>query len=427
MDTIRVLVIDDNEDVLNDYCKALMSRGSSDKLEQLEESLFGLATAGASSRSEHRFEVMTASQGHIGVDMVRKAVEQGHPFDIVFVDMRMPPGWDGKRTIQEIWNIHPDQFVVLCTAFSDYSLADLHRAFGRTGNFLLLRKPFSSEEVVQIVLSVVGRESSEFRVRRHLSKELSAALASDGLHLAFQPIVTLPTRHVCGFEALCRWRREDGSFARPDDFIPVAEEFGLIETLGSFVIRESCRSIKLLHQATPPAKPFITINTSVAQLCPAFVSDLVRQVEASSLEHDCVGIEVTESQAAHEGFACIETLAALRKEDFKVLIDDFGTGFSSLHTLAHVPFDIIKIDRSFCQRLTIDPATETVVRTIVQLAESLGGTCIAEGVESAEEEAALVSLGCHFAQGYFYAKPLSLQGAIRSLKQFEINVDRKAA
>jgi len=417
MEPIRILAIDDNDDILRDYRKTLSPRSNRSELEDLEAELFGNSTPEPTSTSQS-FEcvIETASQGFDGVELVRMAISEGNPYDLVFVDMRMPPGWDGLRTIQEIWKLHPTQFVVLCTAYSDYSIDELHHILGRKPNFLILRKPFSPDEIVQMVLSVLGRESDDTRKQRSLSYELSSALAFGNLFLAFQPIINLNTMAPKGFEALCRWTKTDGTPVSPEVFIRVAEDFGLIKDVGTFVAAEACRSATIFDAASPGSELLVTINASVMQLEPTFVGELLDMVTKNSLQPEQIGVEVTESRVVNDGSQCFETLSALQAEGIQILIDDFGTGFSSLHTLARMPFDVIKIDRSFCRRMVTDPATAIIMKSIVQMAESLGRTCVAEGVETEREEELLRSIGCHAAQGFRYAKPMELHSALEFLR-----------
>ncbi|MBV6458453.1 MAG: hypothetical protein HONBIEJF_01581 [Fimbriimonadaceae bacterium] len=418
MEPIRVLAIDDNDDILRDYRKTLSPKTHRSELEDLEVELFGNSAPDPGAAQSIDCVIETASQGFDGVELVRMAISEGNPFDVVFVDMRMPPGWDGLRTIQEIWKLHPEQFVVLCTAYSDYSIEELHHILGRKPNFLILRKPFSPDEIVQMVLSVLGRESDDTRRHRSLSYELSSALAFGNLHLAFQPIIDLKTMAPKGFEALCRWTKNDGTEVPPDIFIRVAEDFGLIKDVGTFVAAEACRSAAILNTEFGN-ELLVTINASVMQLEPNFLGEILDMVTKNSLQPEQIGVEVTESRVVHDGSQCFETLSALQAEGIQILIDDFGTGFSSLHTLARMPFDVIKIDRSFCRRMVTDPATAIIMKSIVQMAESLGRTCVAEGVESEREEELLRSIGCHAVQGFRYARPMELHSALEFLKSNE--------
>ena len=421
----RILVIDDNVEIHRDFEKILGDLWTTQDLSSIESELFGPAIQSHSSTKE-ACQVVSALQGQEGFDTFR-AQHLTDPFDVVFVDMRMPPGWDGLRTIKEIWAINPDQFIVLCSAYSDYSFDALKRELGNRPNFLILAKPFHSQEVEQIVSSVTLRDGLKIRSEKKLAQRLSQAIDQCELNLVFQPVLDLKTNMIKGFESLCRWSAEGNMVASPDVFVKIAEDHGRIHQLGDWVAREAIESSRLLSEATPGSNsPLVTFNVSVLQLKDSFVSKLYSQCQQNKVRVQDIGIEVTESKLMDDVDECRSVLNELAEIGFDILIDDFGTGQSSLFTLFKLPYHIIKIDRLFTKEIVEDKTSRTIVKSMIDLSHSLGKKFVAEGVETQDQLDLLTELGCDYAQGYLIAKPLSHEDALYVTK-FGLPSNRKLA
>jgi EAL domain-containing protein (putative c-di-GMP-specific phosphodiesterase class I) len=421
----RVLIIDDNGEIHKDFEKILGDSRPTKDLTSIESELFGSAIQPHSIKKSG-CQITSALQGEEGFDTYRSQY-LANAFDIVFVDMRMPPGWDGLRTIKEIWTINPDQFVVLCSAYSDYSFDALRRELGNRQNFLILAKPFHSQEVEQIVSSVTLRDSITIRSEKRLAQKLSQAIDQRELNLVFQPVLDLKTNMFKGFESLCRWSAEGNMVASPDVFVKIAEDHGRIHQLGDWVAREAIESSRLLSEATPGSNsPLVTFNVSVMQLKDSFVSKLYYHCQQHNVRVQDIGIEITESKLMDDVDECRSVLNELVEAGFDILIDDFGTGQSSLFTLFKLPYHYIKIDRLFTQDIVNDKTSRTIVKSMIDLCHDLGKEFVAEGVESQDQLDLLKELGCDFAQGYLIAKPLSLEDALYVAK-FGVPTNRKLA
>ncbi|HMY39507.1 MAG TPA: GGDEF domain-containing phosphodiesterase, partial [Marinagarivorans sp.] len=247
----------------------------------------------------------------------------------------------------------------------------------------------------------------EAKKRLHLLKELRHAFDRDELFLAFQPKIALHNRQVTGFEALIRWRNSRGQFVSPLDFIPLAEQSGLIVRLGEWVLSQAMRSLAQIR-----AHGFhgvsMAVNVSVVQLQhPEFLHMLKRVIGETLIDASAIELEVTESVEMGNIQNHIQQLQSIKDLGFSLAIDDFGTGFSSLSYLQQMPIDCLKIDRSFIQDVT-QCAGANIVQMVLQLARSLRLTVVAEGAETIEQVEALEALGCDLVQGYYFAKPMPL-------------------
>jgi diguanylate cyclase (GGDEF)-like protein len=243
--------------------------------------------------------------------------------------------------------------------------------------------------------------------RLHTENHLREALGKQEFELHYQPIVALRTGHASGAEALVRWRRSDGLVA-PGSFIGIAEETGLIIPLGNWVFREACETAKLWHAAAPNRPPVtMSINLSPVQFGhPELAETLEELVLLSGVDAGTITIEITERSTMTDPDRALAVLKQLKAMGFRLAIDDFGTGYSSLSYLQRFPIDILKIDRSFISNLGGAGGGEKIVVAILALADSLGITVVAEGVEARTQANALRELGCQHAQGYLFARPL---------------------
>ncbi|MCD7037390.1 putative bifunctional diguanylate cyclase/phosphodiesterase [Pseudomonas marginalis] len=267
----------------------------------------------------------------------------------------------------------------------------------------------------------IASVDSEMRRRRELEKDLREALGRNQFHLVYQPQISYRDNRVVGVEALLRWQHPEHGLVPPDLFIPLAEQNGTIIPIGEWVLDQACRQLREWHdQGFTDLR--MAVNLSTVQLhhteLPRVVNNLMQiyRLPPRSLE-----LEVTETGLMEDISTAAQHLLSLRRSGALIAIDDFGTGYSSLSYLKSLPLDKIKIDKSFVQDLLDDDDDATIVRAIIQLGKSLGMQVIAEGVETAEQEAYIISEGCHEGQGYHYSKPLQARELAAFLKQSERN------
>jgi diguanylate cyclase (GGDEF)-like protein len=236
----------------------------------------------------------------------------------------------------------------------------------------------------------------EAMARLDRREQLERAIEREELVLHFQPIVSLDGGEPVGFEALVRWQHPERGLLSPAEFIPLAEETGLIVPLGAWVLRDACR-----EAATWPGTPYLSVNISSGQLeQPGFADEVEAVLAETRLPAQKLVLEVTERSLV--GAAEAERLQALRRLGVRLAIDDFGTGYSSLDYLRRFPMDVLKIDRSFtCDAAAGDP----LLRAIVAMGQSLGLVLVPEGIEDAGQADALRELGCRLGQGFHYGRP----------------------
>ena len=238
--------------------------------------------------------------------------------------------------------------------------------------------------------------------------DLRRALDQRQFVLYYQPEIELATRRIVGLEALIRWIHPDRGLVSPMDFIPFAESSGLILPIGDWGLSEVCNQIqKWTAEDLCPHPMRVCVNLSARQFAREGLADhveeLLRRFEISSRQ---LGLEMTESSLIPDLHTATEVLGSLRRLGVSLLMDDFGTGYSSLNQLHKFPFDVLKIDRSFISRIREDEQSLQIVRTIIELARTLGMTALAEGIETPEQEQILQQLGCRYGQGYHYSPPL---------------------
>jgi diguanylate cyclase (GGDEF)-like protein/PAS domain S-box-containing protein len=248
---------------------------------------------------------------------------------------------------------------------------------------------------------------------QRLDSDLRRALNQQEFYLEYQPVVSLSTGSIAGFEALARWAHPEQGLVPPDDFIPVAEETGIIVPLGWLVLREACRQMQEWRERFPDFPPYtISVNVSAKQLGQAGLVEGIEQIlRDTELDPACLKLEITESvimENAERGAAVLQELKGLK---VRLHLDDFGTGYSSLSYLHQLPLDALKIDRSFVSKIGKEEGKFEIVRTILKLGQSLGMDLIAEGLETPEQLVRLRALDCHYGQGYYFSKPLSASEA----------------
>ena len=307
------------------------------------------------------------------------------------------------RLIAEPYLIHGDMLTI--GASIGYTLAPEH---GRTPELLMQRA-----DVALYRAKSAGRNTAlafeealetPIRARREMERDLRAAMAAGEFSLHFQPIVSLETRVVVCCEALLRWRRAGGHFVSPAEFIPLAEEIGLIGTLGAWALEEACRVA-----ASWPHDIKVAVNLSPLQFVQgqALVAQVTMALAKSGLSSRRLELEITESTLLADNATTLATLHALRALGVAIALDDFGTGYSSLSYLRAFPFDKLKIDRSFVRDLPDREDCVAIVKAVAMLASSLNMTTVAEGVETHDHLHRAHLAGCTAVQGYLFSRPVA--------------------
>src|SRR5262249_40648401 len=241
---------------------------------------------------------------------------------------------------------------------------------------------------------------ARMKARRELDMDLRKALVRDEFELYYQPLVNLQNNEITAFEALLRWNHPQRGLISPADFIPIAEETGLIIPLGEWVLRRAC-----LETAKWPASIKVAVNLSPSQLKSRNLTEVVIDaLETSGMAANRLQLEITETVLMQNTFNTLATLEKLRALGVQIALDDFGTGYSSLSYLRSFPFDKIKIDRSFIQDLSNGTEPLAIVNAVAGLAKSLNMISTAEGVETKQQLETLQSVGCVEMQGYLFSR-----------------------
>ncbi|WP_144145527.1 putative bifunctional diguanylate cyclase/phosphodiesterase [Paraburkholderia sp. BCC1884] len=280
----------------------------------------------------------------------------------------------------------------------------------RAGVALSAASGVSGNAVRRFSTALEGRAARRFE----LATLLRDALERQQLHLVYQPQVTLSNGRIAQVEALLRWNHPQRGLISPVEFVPVAEESGLIERIGEWVIRTACRDAGKLLRLTGHL-PRIAVNVSPQQFQRHDLFETIRDaLEQAALDPSYLEVEITEGVLLGDTDQALQTLHALRDLGVEVAVDDFGTGYSSLAYLTRFPLNRLKIDRSFVMRMSTDPQCAALVGAIIAMAHALKLRVTAEGVETAEQAAQLEALGCDEAQGFWFSRPITA-AALRNL------------
>jgi len=248
--------------------------------------------------------------------------------------------------------------------------------------------------------------------RLQLESDMRQALKDQEFTVYFQPKISVKSGAVMGMEALVRWVKSDGTVVSPADFIPLAEETGLIVPLGDFVLEHSCKAMQVFD-GVGCTDITVSVNLSPVQFEQEDMVDMILDsLKQNGLSPSKLELEITESTLMTDIGATVDKLNLLSANGISVAIDDFGTGHSSLYYLKNFPIDVLKIDQSFVRDITDDMSDAQIVETIILMARNLGLKVVAEGVETRAQLELLEAFGCEMIQGYYYSRPLPLEEVI---------------
>jgi c-di-GMP-specific phosphodiesterase len=246
-----------------------------------------------------------------------------------------------------------------------------------------------------------------------MEADLRTALHRHEIEAFYQPVVRLETGAVAGFEALVRWRHPRRGLTPPDDFLPLAEEMGLMPEIGRFMLKSAAAQLHSWRGKHAGASDlWISVNLSPGEIDrPGLVEEVAGFARSASLPSGALKLEITESDIMRDPDAAAVIMQALREAGAGIALDDFGTGFSSLSYLTRMPFDTLKIDRYFVRTMAANEGSAKIVRSVVALGRDLQLEVVAEGVENSVMARTLLDLGCHYGQGFGYAPALTPQDA----------------
>ncbi len=311
--------------------------------------------------------------------------------------------------------IHVDGHELLTTASIGIAMGTVNYIKG--ANLLrdadvALNRAKTSGKARYAVFDSTMHESAVSRLR--LEGDLRRALERGEFQLHYQPIVSLDSKRPVGFEALLRWQH-DGKLISPADFIPIAEDTGLIFPIGGWVLEEAARQLRAWRDLCPAFEHLsMSVNLSRRQFAdPGLVEHLQHVLQTTEIEPSLLKLEITESVMIVDTQSAGQILNRIRETGALLSMDDFGTGYSSLSCLHRFPIDELKIDRAFIQDIPTRPESAAVLQAIISLAHNLNIRVVAEGVETMEQVALLQALNCDLAQGYLFARPLPADAALR--------------
>ncbi|WAM34032.1 putative bifunctional diguanylate cyclase/phosphodiesterase [Caldicellulosiruptor morganii] len=254
--------------------------------------------------------------------------------------------------------------------------------------------------------------------RFEFEQSLKKAVENEEFVLYYQPIINLNNMKIAGAEALIRWIHPEKGFIPPLEFIPIAEQTGLISQIGKWVVKRALFDLGHFMQ-TLNGNFYVSVNVSLREFSSAsFVESILSSIDNFKVEPSSLGIEITESVAMVDPQNTIDILNSLKKNRIKILLDDFGTGYSSLNYLKQLPIDVVKIDRSFIQNMTDDQKEQKIAKSLIDLSHILELKVVAEGIENEKQAELLKSFMCDFGQGYLFGKPMPKEEFLELAKKF---------
>jgi diguanylate cyclase (GGDEF)-like protein/PAS domain S-box-containing protein len=255
--------------------------------------------------------------------------------------------------------------------------------------------------------------------RLRLEADLRTALAERQFRVYYQPVLELATRRIVSFEALLRWEHPSQGLISPYRFIEAAEDTGILVSIGHWLLLQACRQLRAWEDTHLPEQPtHVTVNVSARQFADArLVNDVQGALQETGVDPSRLQLEITERIAASDPKLTVSVLSHLKLMGIEVILDDFGTGTTSLRRLREFPVDALKIDRSLVREMQTDRATSDIVEVIVSLAHKMKLKVVAEGIETSRQLERLLELGCEFGQGYYFSQPLDAKGAQQFMRQ----------
>jgi len=350
----------------------------------------------------------------------RQQLQTHLQIDIIFLDLNMP-GKDGIEIIRELADMEYPGHVILMSGFDDSVLSTAGELAAEFGLKILpsIHKPFTIETVFNVLsqFKEQNKNSNKSQIKANNPNtgfscdNIQRWLENDHVIMHFQPQIEMATNNVIGLEALVRLQDDDGITIYPGDFIPTVEANGLNNLLLSKVVEAVCRDYET-HCAFLNYLN-ISINVSALDLNQlTFPDELYNRIAKSKLKSSQITIEITESKAIDQLRTGLDILARLRLKGFHLSIDDFGTGEAVLGHIRQMPYNELKIDKSFIDHVTSNQRTYSLTKDLINMAQHLGLKIVAEGIEDLDTSNALKDMGCEIAQGYYYAKPMPINQLI---------------
>ncbi len=371
--------------------------------------------------SRRGFELIPAYSGKMALEILQTV----HP-DLILVDVSMPE-MSGYELCEIIKQTKPIRDIPIIFISALYDVQNIVHGFA-IGGVDYITKPFQLEEVIARVNTHVSLHQlrkqlqienqslqfqiqQQFNIDRELFEDLSQAIQNQELELYYQPIVQINNGKITGFEALLRWNHPQRGRVPPDEFIPIAEQTGLINSIGAWVAQRSMLQLSRWHLAYPHI--MMSINVAGNQLLdPSFVNVIQNSIAISGVPPTQIKLEITESAIITDVDRAIKQLQELKNLGVNICLDDFGIGYSSLSRVQDFPIDVIKIDRTFIKQ------KNWVIANIVSLlADSLNVAVIAEGIETTEQLTKLRAMGCEYGQGFLFSPPLATIDATNLVAQ----------
>jgi EAL domain-containing protein (putative c-di-GMP-specific phosphodiesterase class I) len=356
-----------------------------------------------------KFEV-EVTQADDGFGALKAIDDSAKPFDVIFCDLQMP-GRDGVQTLHDLADRNVSAGIVLISGHSTDIVAAAenmarHHALNVVGR---LPKPFGRKDIQTLLDKARQPHAPRAAVKRAAvtADDLREGIAQNQIKIAVQPKVNPVSRTLVGVEVLARWDRGADGMVSPVEFIPLAEENGLIDALTDAVMAQAVSAYR--HFDAAGCVLTVAVNLSTQSMTRLDLADrLHAAVTASGIPPQKFMFEVTESQLAGNMAAFLETATRLRLMGFKLSIDDFGTGFSTMEQVSRLPISELKIDRAFVAGATINPRTRHILTASLQLGRGLKLHCVCEGVENQGEWELVRDLGAESVQGYFVSKPMEV-------------------